>query len=186
MKPRGHRSISAPTLVVALLLLCPAAGLAAWFGSVEVGAGYDDNISRAELPSDIKSDYLARVALDGGRAWELENGKGLNLTGSLAYTGHDEFDGLDNLALGLTGTFRKKFGLGAEAPRLRLVGTIERLDYDARNRDGWFYLGEIRYGKRLSDRWGLEQSFIIMGAGLLFLCALVLIWVGCTRREPIE
>ena len=139
---------------------------------MEVGAGYDDNISRAELPSDIKSDYLARVALDGGRAWELENGKGLNLTGSLAYTGHDEFDGLDNLALGLTGTFRKKFGLGAEAPRLRLVGTIERLDYDARNRDGWFYLGEIRYGKRLSDRWGLELmgSYDVRRSDEVFLC----------------
>jgi len=38
----------------------------------------------------------------------------------------------------------------------------------------------------IADRWGLAESFIIMGAALLFLCALVLVWVGCTRREPIQ
>ena len=37
----------------------------------------------------------------------------------------------------------------------------------------------------IADHYGLEQSFIIMGAGLLFLCLLVLIWVGFTKREPI-
>ncbi len=38
----------------------------------------------------------------------------------------------------------------------------------------------------VADHWGLEESFIIMGAGLLFLCLLVLIWIGFTKREPIE
>ena len=38
----------------------------------------------------------------------------------------------------------------------------------------------------IADHWGLAESFIIMGTGLLFLCALVLIWVGYTKREPIE
>ncbi len=38
----------------------------------------------------------------------------------------------------------------------------------------------------IADQWGLAESFIIMGAGFLFLCILVLIWVGFTKREPIE
>lgn len=38
----------------------------------------------------------------------------------------------------------------------------------------------------IADHWGLAESFIIMGAGLLFLCILVAIWVAFTPRTPIE
>jgi MFS family permease len=38
----------------------------------------------------------------------------------------------------------------------------------------------------IADHWGLAESFIIMGAGLLFLCVLVAVWVAFTPREPIE
>ena len=30
----------------------------------------------------------------------------------------------------------------------------------------------------IADQWGIEESFIILGAGLLFLCLLVSIWIG--------
>lgn len=38
----------------------------------------------------------------------------------------------------------------------------------------------------IADHWGLSQSFLIMGAGLLTLCGLVAVWVALTPREPIE
>lgn len=38
----------------------------------------------------------------------------------------------------------------------------------------------------IADGWGIAESFIIMGAGLLFLCAIVAVWVALTPREPIE
>lgn len=38
----------------------------------------------------------------------------------------------------------------------------------------------------IADNWGIGESFIIMGIGLLFLCLLVAIWVAFTPREPIE
>jgi MFS family permease len=37
----------------------------------------------------------------------------------------------------------------------------------------------------IADNWGLEESFLIMGAALLILCIMVLIWVAVTPREPI-
>jgi MFS family permease len=37
----------------------------------------------------------------------------------------------------------------------------------------------------IADHWGLDISFIVMGAALLFLCLLVLVWIGFTKREPI-
>lgn len=38
----------------------------------------------------------------------------------------------------------------------------------------------------IADHWGLAESFLIMGAGLLFLCVLVAIWIAFTPRTPIE
>jgi MFS family permease len=38
----------------------------------------------------------------------------------------------------------------------------------------------------IADHWGLAESFPIMGAGLIFLCVLVAIWVAFTPRNPIE
>jgi len=38
----------------------------------------------------------------------------------------------------------------------------------------------------IADHWGIGESFIIMGIGLLFLCLLVAIWVAFTPKEPIE
>ena len=38
----------------------------------------------------------------------------------------------------------------------------------------------------IADHWGLAESFLIMGAGLLFLCVLVAIWIAFTPRIPIE
>jgi hypothetical protein len=60
-------------LAVALAVPRPAA--AEWFGSVEAGAIYDDNLSRSELSEDVESDRGLRLFADGGRAVELEGGK---------------------------------------------------------------------------------------------------------------
>jgi sugar phosphate permease len=38
----------------------------------------------------------------------------------------------------------------------------------------------------IADHWGIGESFIIMGFGLLFLCLMVAVWVALAPREPIE
>jgi len=38
----------------------------------------------------------------------------------------------------------------------------------------------------IADHWGMTESFLIMGAGLLFLCGLVALWVAVTPLRPIE
>jgi fucose permease len=37
----------------------------------------------------------------------------------------------------------------------------------------------------IADQWGMAESFIILGAALLFLCALVGVWTACTKLRPI-
>ena len=38
----------------------------------------------------------------------------------------------------------------------------------------------------IADRWGIAESFIIVGAGLLFLCVLVGVWTAHPPLRPIE
>jgi len=38
----------------------------------------------------------------------------------------------------------------------------------------------------IADHWGLAESFLILGAGLILLCALVGVWIARTPLRPIE
>jgi hypothetical protein len=143
------------------LAFCGTGARAAWaagFGSFEGGAVYDDNLGRSHAASDIESDLALEAQVEGGWAWELEQGRGFTLTGRLGYTAQDEFQGLNHLRMGAAATWRKRFGLGPTAPTLRLTGSLEKRVFDQDARDGWFYLAEVRYGKRLSERWSVEAA----------------------------
>lgn len=153
-----RKRIGALGLAVAAALAAPAVAGAEWFGGFEAGAVYDDNLSRSELDADVESDRALRLFADGGRAFVLEDGKAVSFTGSVEVTAFDEFDGMDSLALGVSGSFRKKFGLGVFAPSLRALVSVQRLDFDTANRDGWLILGELRWMRRLSERWDVEAA----------------------------
>lgn len=142
------------------LALCAVAELAAadWFGGLEAGAVYDDNLGRSELAADVESDRGLRVLVEGGGAFELAAGRGVTLIGRVERAAFDEIGGMDRLAMGVTGSLRKKFGLGGSAPVLRLTATVERLDFEDAKRDGWLYIGEIGWRKRLGERWDLEAA----------------------------
>jgi MFS family permease len=38
----------------------------------------------------------------------------------------------------------------------------------------------------IADRWGLTESFLIMGVGLMVLCGMVALWVAFTPLKPVE
>lgn len=140
------------------LLVVPGAAGADWFAGLEAGGVYDDNLSRSELGSDIESDRGLRVLAEGGRAFELAAGKAVTFIGSLEFTSFDEFAGMENFVAGLVGEFRKKLGLGGYAPVLRALAAVQRLDFDDAKRDGWLYVGEVDWRRRLSERWDLEVA----------------------------
>lgn len=144
--------------VVAALLAAPGAVGADWFAVVEAGGVYDDNLGRSELSSDIESDRGLRVLAEGGRVFQLSDGKAATFTGSVESTSFDELAGMEHLVAEVTGSFRKKFGLGAYAPAVHALASAQRLDFDDAKRDGWLYVGEIGWQRRLSERWDLEVA----------------------------
>lgn len=140
------------------LLFLPQPVFAQWLGALEAGAIFDDNLSRSELSADIESDRGLWLLAEGGRAFHLAAGNALTFTGSLEFTGFDQFRGMRNLAAGLSGSWRKRFGLGAEAPALGALVSVQRLEFSDSKRDGWFYLGEIRWSQRPTERWEIEAA----------------------------
>lgn len=132
---------------------------AEWPDEVSVELRFDDNITRAQLDQDIKSDTALVVSAAGGTGYQVTDNSRLSLTLPLSASAYQHYHGLNNLNAGLDLTYRWKFGLGHYAPELHLSGSATRLQYQDAMRNGWLYAGEIGISKRLSDRMGLRMTY---------------------------
>lgn len=133
----------------------------AYAGSVDqlgVDLRVNDNLTRAELGYDIKSDTALAVSA-AGTAWRLPGASDIALNFTLAGAAYRRYHGLDSLDAGLDLTYRRKFGLGPHVPQLHLTGSATRLEQRDAARDGWLYGAEIGLAKRLSYRSSLRMDF---------------------------
>lgn len=146
--------------VLAVMLGLPAVdACAGWLDEVGLELRFDDNLTRAQLDQDIKSDTALVVSAAAGTGYQLTDNSRLSLTLTLSGSAYQHYAGLDNLNAGLELAYRWKFGLGPYAPELHLSGAATRLDYRDSARDGWLTVGEIGIAKRLSDRSGLRIAY---------------------------
>lgn len=132
---------------------------AEWPDEVGIELRFDDNVTRAQLDEDIKSDFALVVSTASRTGYQVTDNSRLSLTASLSASAYRRYDGLNNLNAGLDLTYRWKLGLGPYVPELRLSGSAARLQYKDQMRNGWLYVGEIGISKRLSDRAGLRMSY---------------------------
>ena len=126
---------------------------------VGIDLRFDDNITRAQLERDIKSDMALVVSAATGTGYRLTDNSKLALTLALSGSAYRRYNGLDNLNAGLELAYRWKPGLGPYVPEFHLSGAATRLEYSDAARDGWLYAGEIGIAKRLSDRAGLRLAY---------------------------
>jgi hypothetical protein len=133
--------------------------LAGWLDEVGIELRRDNNLSRAQLPEDIKGDTALVVSASAGTGYQVTDNSRLSLTLALSGSAYQRYHGLDNLNAGLELAYRWKFGLGPYAPELHLSGSATRLEYQDAARDGWLYVGEIGIAKRLSDRLALRMAY---------------------------
>jgi hypothetical protein len=151
--------IAVLALAVGAQLLGPARpASSAWIFDAGTDVLYESNVGFASLPSDIKGDAAFAAAMSVGPALLLDDGHIFSLTGDVTGKLYQYLHGLDNAAVGLTGTYKKKFGLGAEAPWARAFGSIARQEYDNDVRDSWVYRLGAGTGKRF-DRWDLRADY---------------------------
>jgi len=132
---------------------------AGWLDEVGLELRFDDNLTRAQLARDIKSDAALVLSAAAGTGYQLTDNGRLSLSFTLAGAAYQRYQGLDNISAGLGLAYRWKFGLGPYVPELRLSGSATRLDYRDAARDGWLYVGEVGIAKRLSDRAGFRMAY---------------------------
>jgi hypothetical protein len=150
-----------PALLVPVLLLGPAApACAAWIFDADVGVVYEDNVTLAEMERDIKSDTALGTSISAGAWTVLGDLNTLSATADVSGNVYSRFSGLNSLALGGTVALRRKLGLGAEAPWVRMAGSAARLDYREDVRDGWRYRVGAGAGKRFGERWNVRADYV--------------------------
>lgn len=120
---------------------------------------FDDNLTRAQLDQDIKSDTALVLFAEAGTGYQLTDNGRLSLTFTLSGAACRHYRGLDNANAGLALAYRWKFGLGPYVPELRLSGSATRLEYRDAPRDDWLTVGEIGISKRLSERSGIQMAY---------------------------
>lgn len=137
----------------ALLLLAP--GAAAEPDSlldVEAGGLYDSNLTRAQMPADIRADGAATLAASAGWFIAPSGNDGLTATLDARGEAYYRFHGLDLIGLGGTLAYRHKFGLGYAAPWLTLAGSAAYDAYQQNLRTGARWAAWAELGQRFDER----------------------------------
>ncbi|HYE91635.1 MAG TPA: hypothetical protein VEA38_11475 [Terriglobales bacterium] len=151
---------TAAVAVVAACLLGHAPGVSAeWLLDAETGLVYESNVGLSPLRRDVKGDVAASTAVSAGVGTQLDDHTFASLTADVGGQAYGELDGLDHVAIGLTGAIRRKLGLGASAPWVRLSGSGARLDYEDDVRTGWRYRFAVDVGGRVGERWALRGGW---------------------------
>ena len=153
------RWLGAPLVAACLLASHPATAAASWILDADAGLVYETNVGLAQKSPDKKDDVAFATALSTGWAFPLDDRNIFSLTGDLSGAAYAELHGLSHFAAGLTPAFRTKFGLGREAPWLRLWGSAARLEFQNSVRDGWRYRLGAGVGKRFGDRLTVRLDY---------------------------
>jgi hypothetical protein len=154
------RSIVSLAALIAAGML-PAAAHADWALSTAAQSSYDGNIGNAEHYADKVGDEILGATLSAYQALPLSSGLLLTAGGDLSGAWFDHLAGLRNVSVDGSLALRKKWGLGAFAPWVRMSVSVGRSEFDASYRDFTTSRSSLAAGKRLGDRWNIwaEYSF---------------------------
>jgi hypothetical protein len=153
--------LHAVVCIVAAILLCDTQlARAEWIADVTTEVVYEDNLDRAARRADRVDDVAFVPALSVGYYFQLTDATSLTVTADARGSIYSDFSRLSNLTAGLTAALREKFGLGAFAPWVRILGSGAVLDYRDDVRDSSLITAGIQAGKRLTDRLDVRGGYL--------------------------
>ena len=157
----GHASAPAVASFAAFMLLAaaPYAARSDWAVGTDAGVRHDSNVGNAQLSSDIVADSVVDARLSAYRLFPLGDGLGLTLGGDLAGEAYHRITGLNNASLDAAFALKKKWGLGAYAPWIRVGGTVARSSYRDDYRNAWDYRATLASGRRIDERWNVWAEY---------------------------
>jgi len=129
-----------------------------WLADAAVVGEFDSNINQSFFTASQLDDFIGKSLLSGGRAYQLDNYSRLYTT--LEWNGetHENFQKLNQYNVGGKGVLTHKFGLGQQAPMLRLDVADGEIFSDSQLRSG----NQLTAGLRLSF-WHGEFQQLYMG-----------------------
>jgi hypothetical protein len=139
-------------------MLCPAPAQAEWIADAEAAFMFDDNVSRAQRESDIRSDGALLVRASGGQYVQLSDRTGATLAATVQRQEHRRYSGLSHIGFGPSASLRTKLGVGADAPWVRLSASAMRREFDNDVRSGWLFAVAAAAGLRLGERVGVRAE----------------------------
>jgi hypothetical protein len=142
--------VAASLLVGAVLGASPAR--AEWIADAEAAYVFDDNVSRAQRESDIRSDAAFLLHASGGYYFQLSDRTGATLSATLMREEHVRYSGLSHIGFGPSASIRTKLGVGPDAPWVRLSASALRREFDNDVRTGWLLSTAAAAGVRVTER----------------------------------
>ena len=141
-----------PLFALCCALAAPGGARAEWFADAGTAFFHDDNVSRAQRGSDIRSDHALVVHASGGYYMQLTDRTGATLAATVRREQFSHYPGLSHVGVGPSASVRTKLGLGPAAPWARLEASALRLEYDNDVRTGWLFGLAGAAGMRVHER----------------------------------
>ena len=122
------------------------------FVEIDASLGLDDNVTRAEVDSDIEYDtFVSLAATLGHEAWRGEGGQ-LVVNASIETEQFLDFSGLTNYSVSGAATYTFGFAAGFGAPWFSLNAKYRVVEFDSELRDSDIASFTATMGKRIDDR----------------------------------
>jgi hypothetical protein len=144
-------------LAAVSLLICCASARADWISDVDAGVLHDSNLNNAERGR--VSDSALFLVLIAGQRMQLTRDLSLTATAELRGEAYRHVTSMNNVSAGVALALRRKLGVGAAVPWIRLDASAVRLDYEVDVRDSWLYRASIAAGQRFADQWELQVRY---------------------------
>ena len=146
-------------LLLALVCLQTASARQDWIFDFRSGFLYNSNVSNSDRSADIEQDEAWRTVLSAGQGFQLTDDLRLSLFAEVDSEVWRTYAGLTNVRPSLTSSLRYRFGLGKDAPWLRLETKFGYADFNEARRSGWDVRPALRGGVSLSERIRLEAGY---------------------------
>lgn len=138
-----------------LLILFSSTTYAETYLNFDTKLKYDNNLTNAQFSSDIVGDALVAANVNAGYYFQLSDFNSLRIQGEFGGEAYNTYHGLNNVSLGGSIFFKRKWGLGLCAPWTGVSFSAARLNYNEQVRDGWQYQVQLSAGKRIAEHLDL-------------------------------
>ncbi len=153
----AFRRLLGPLLCLAFVQTAPARD--DWIFDIRSGVLYDSNVSHSDRATDRKDDVAWRTVLSAGQGFQLTDDLRLGIFGQVEGQLWGTYSGLNNIRPGVETNLRYRFGLGKNAPWIRLETKLSYADFSDEGRSGWDFRPGLSGGVGLTDRFRVDATY---------------------------